>query len=176
MAELNTEYDWFLFCFFKLIFSSFSSLMTALENEGFLWFCFCFFPLPRPLFCVVGALLIVPILFQPAIWIGFMFYFVLSCCFLAVASTSNFVHNEQNRRKTNTIAKYVIILCIFSMLFADHMHIICSAAKSIWASVNYLWDCNSFMVYFPIYFDLNGLVVQLGEGTGKGLWTKFLLN
>lgn len=142
-----------------------------MERWGFSLFCsvlFCclfvcwlglgVFPLPRPLFCVVAVLLIVPGLFQPAIWIGFMFYFVLSCCFLAVASISNFVHNEQNRRKTNRIAKYVIILCIFSMLFADHMHIICSAAKSIWASVNYLWDCNSFMIYFPIYFDLNGLV------------------
>jgi len=83
-----------------------------------------------PLFSV-AALLIVPHLFQLAIWIGLMFYLVLSCCFLAVASTSNFVSNEQNRRKTNTIAKYVIILCIFSMLFADHMHIISNAAKSI---------------------------------------------
>lgn len=46
-----------------------------------------------------------------------MVYFVLRYCFLAVAPSSNFVHNEQNRRKTNTIVKYVIILCIFSMLF-----------------------------------------------------------
>lgn len=34
-----------------------------------------------------------------------------------------------------TIAKYAMILCIFSRLFVDHMRIICHAAKSIWASV-----------------------------------------
>lgn len=103
-----------LFCCFLCIVVCFVLLFICSLGFGVLF-------LPKLLFCGVAALLTVPNLFQLVIWMGFLFYFVLSCCFLAVASTSNFVHNEQNRRKTNTIAKYVIIFCIFSMVFAHHL-------------------------------------------------------
>lgn len=180
MWKLNIDYDLiFVLLLFSQSFHHWKGIKMMVLYILFCWFFVgtgFFSLLTQTLFCVVAAPGVVPSLFNPAIWVGVLFYFVLSCWFLAVASTSNFVYNEQNRRKTNTIAKYVIILCFFPMLFVDHMHIICHAAKSIWASVNYLWDCNSFMTYSPIYFVLNGLVMQLGKDTGKGLWTKFLLN